>query len=31
MGGHDALKEESGGGVAILSAMKAASDIINGK
>ena len=28
-GGHDALKEESGGGVAILTALKVASDIIN--
>lgn len=29
-GGHDAIKEESGGGVAILTAMKVASDIVNG-
>lgn len=29
IGGHDALKEESGGGVAILTALKVASDIIN--
>ena len=29
VGGHDALKEESGGGVAILTALKVASDIIN--
>lgn len=29
-GGHDAIKEESGGGVAILTAMKVASDIVKG-
>lgn len=28
-GGHDALKEESGGGVAVLTALKVASDIVN--
>ena len=31
IGGHDAMKEESGAGVAILTAIKVADDIINGK
>ncbi len=31
VGAHDALKEESGAGVSILSALKVANDIINGK